>query len=94
MKAKFCGVDPSNRSSFLVGASEAQHHGSRCLDMGFSLEKAKDASAFHAARGPFNELAKSENERVCKVSGGLIPPLVELKLQTVGGRTLQRSFVK
>jgi len=80
------GVHPENRSRLGVGGSEAHHHGAQILKTGFSWAKASDAAAFEV---PTDKLALEEaravNDGIVALSGGFIPPLVQLRLLSVGG---------
>lgn len=79
------GVHPCNRSKLGVGGSEAHHHGARILQAGFSWKKSSDATAFECPPEPHDADAKAENDTLVNLSGGLIPPLAQLKLLSVGG---------
>ena len=75
---EFCGIAMENRSGSGVGGSEAQHHGLKVRKAGFSWQKASDATAFE--RAPDDIASVKWNDELVKMSGGLIPPLVALKL--------------
>ena len=81
----FVGVHESNRSKLGVGGSEAHHHGADILKMGFSWKKASSATAFECPPAPFDDEAQKHNASWVELSGGLIPPLTQLKLLSVGG---------
>lgn len=80
---EFVGVHPDNRSGTGVGGSEAHFHGHKICKAGFSWIKAADATAFEVAPGVSK--AHDENDKIVSLSGGLIPPLTQLRLLSVGG---------
>jgi hypothetical protein len=80
------GVHPDNRSRLGVGGSEAHHHGAQILKTGFSWAKASDAAAFEVPTDTHAlEEARTVNDGIVALSGGFIPPLVQLRLLSVGG---------
>lgn len=80
-----CGVHPLNRSRLGVGGSEAHHHGAQILSTGWSWRRASDATAIEAPPPGQNHEALASNESLVRLSGGLLPPLVSLKLLSLGG---------
>jgi hypothetical protein len=82
---EFVGVHPMNRSQLGVGGSEAHHHGAQILQAGWSWSKAADATAFEVPPAPHDEAAAQANNTYVSLADGLIPPLVQLKLLSVGG---------
>ena len=81
---ELCGVHPGNRSKLGVGGSEAHHHGAQILQAGFSWQKAADAAAVECPPPPYDEEARTSNEAFVALSDGLIPPLEQLKLLSIG----------
>ena len=79
------GVSAQNRSRLGVGASESQHHGREVLTDGFSFKKAADATCVESPPPPHNATAIEFNQKLEERSQGLIPPLLELKYESVGG---------
>ena len=85
MAPEYVGVHEGNRSKFGVGGSESQHHGAEVLTSGWSFKKAADATAFEVPPAPFDEPQAIFNVELQMQSQGLIPPLIMLKLLSVGG---------
>jgi len=81
----FVGVHPSNRSHLGVGGSEAHWHGAQVLQAGFSWAKAADATAIEAPPPPHDNEAVAANAKYVSLSDGLIPPLSQMKLLSIGG---------
>ena len=81
----FVGIHESNRSKLGVGGSEAHYHGADILKIGFSWRKSSDATAFECPPAPHDAEAKQVNESWVQLSGGLIPPLTQMRLLSVGG---------
>ena len=79
------GIHESNRSKLGVGGSEAHYHGFDILKIGFSWRKSSDATAFECPPAPHDAEAKRVNESWVQLSGGLIPPLTQMRLLSVGG---------
>ena len=77
------GVHPSNRSCVGVSGTEAHAHGQQILKVGFSWQKCSDVMAIEAGRD--NEHATMFNTQLVELSGGLIPPLSDLRLLSLGG---------
>jgi hypothetical protein len=82
---EFVGVHPLNRSGLGVSGADAHHHGGQILQAGFSWRKASDATAVECPPAPFDLEPATENEKYSKLSNGLIPPLSQLKLLSLGG---------
>ena len=85
MPPDLVGVHPCNRSYLGVGGSEAHFHGRQILQAGFSWAKAADATSVEAPPPPLDKEAVEENEKFVSLSDGLIPPLSQMKLMSVGG---------
>jgi len=85
MPPDFVGVHPCNRSYLGVGGSEAHFHGSQVLQAGFSWAKAADATAVETPPHPLDQEAVEENDKFVNLSDGLIPPLSQMKLMSIGG---------
>ena len=85
VQCDFVGIHMCNRSKLGVGGSEAHHHGSDILKMGFSWKKAADATAFECPPPPYDDEAQKLNTEWVELSNGLIPPLRQLRLLSVGG---------
>ena len=79
------GVHPSNRNSFGAGGSEAHVHGDQILQVGFSWKKASDATAAETPPHPFNAEAAAFNDKLVRLSQGLIPPLQMMRILSIGG---------
>ena len=79
------GVHPENRSRLGVGGSEAHMHGHKIMQAGFSWTKCADVVAVECPPAPHDAEAKSSNDSYVQFSGGLIPPLQQLKLLSLGG---------
>lgn len=85
MAPEFVGVHPLNRSRLGVGGSESHHLGADILQSGWSWRKAADATAVETPPSPFDREAVEANDRLVKLSNGLIPATVQLKLLSIGG---------
>ena len=85
MPPDFVGVHPCNRSRLGVGGSEAHFHGAQILQAGFSWAKAADATAVEAPPYPHDMEAAAANDKFVSLSDGLIPPLSQMKLMSIGG---------
>ena len=75
------------RSKLGVAGGDAHQHGQTILKEGFSMRKASDVCCFEAppqGSDAYKEAVES-NEEVVNLSSGLIPPLTQLKYQSVGG---------
>ncbi len=68
-----------------MSGPDAHHHGSQILQAGFSWKKASDATAVEFPPAPLHIQPTAENEKYSKLSNGLIPPLSQLKLLSLGG---------
>ena len=79
------GVHPENRSRLGLSGIDAHHHGQQILPSGFSWAKAADAAAFEVPVGEGAEEARQINDEMVAISGGLLPPLAQLRLLSVGG---------
>ena len=80
-----CGIHRQNRSGTLVGGSESHHHGAAILQIGFSWKKASDVTAIQAPPPPHDQEDIAVNKMLVDISGGLIPPLMSLRLLSIGG---------
>jgi hypothetical protein len=79
------GVHRKNRSTHGVGASESQCHGKDILLEGFSWKKASDATAVEKPPPPFDKDDVAFNDALVEKSMNLIPPLITLEIESVGG---------
>ena len=86
-KPEFCAPHPKNRKGHGVGGSESQWHGRDVLAGGFSWKKASDACAVEVPPPPFDKEATESSDKLVKLSQGLTPPLLMLKLLSIGGAT-------
>ena len=84
MPSDQCGVHHKNRGKYGVGGSESIHHGDEILQMGWSWEKCADAAAFACPPPPFDADDQQSNLQLQLLSQGLIPPLTQLKLLSIG----------
>lgn len=81
---EFVGVHPQNRSTLGVGGAESHDLGKKILKGGFSWRKCADATAVEV--DPLNSAeAESTNKDIVNLSAGMIPPLKQLKLLSIGG---------
>ena len=81
-RPEFCAIDPANRNSFGASGANAQDHGDKCLKAGWSTEKTKDAEAFDMP--PVKTDIAKANREFEALSNGLIPPLKDFHISTVG----------
>ena len=81
------GTHPSNRSSLGLGATEAHVHGAQILKTGWSWRKAADAAAIEAPPDGSDDWYHVDgiNVMYAQLADGLLPPLVQLKLLSIGG---------
>ncbi len=79
------GISPWNRSRCGVMGVDVHAHGDEILDVGFSWQKAADATAFECPPEPWCAEAATVNTDIVKFSAGLIPPLTHLRLLSIGG---------
>ena len=82
MPPDFVGVHKMNRSNFGLSGADVHAHGDEILQSGFSWRRASDATAVEI--DPTDKDAKSFNEKLANLSGGLIPALRQLKLLSIG----------
>ena len=68
-----------------VAGVDAHTHGEKILRLGFSLAKCSDVVAFEVH--PDDTTADQFNQDLASMSDGLIPPLAQLRLISVGGWT-------
>ena len=66
-----------------VAGVDAHTHGEKILRLGFSLAKCSDVVAFEVH--PDDTTADQFNQDLASMSDGLIPPLAQLRLISVGG---------
>lgn len=85
VQPEFVGVHPMNRSRLGIGGMEAHHHGAQILRSGFSWKKAADACAIELPPPPHDATAVAFNEQNIALSDGLLPPLPQIKLLSLGG---------
>lgn len=64
---------------------DAHDHGAWILKNGFSYKKCDDVVCF--THNPADTAAVDFNKTLVDLSGGLIPPLAELRFLSVGGGT-------
>ena len=82
---EYVGVHPLDRSGTLVGGSESHHHGAGILAIGFSWKKASDVTAIQSPPSPQDQEFIAVNKMLVSINSGLIPPLVALRLLSIGG---------
>ena len=82
---EFAGVHPANRSFFGVGGSESHQHGAQILQAGWSWAKCADVTAIEAPPEPNKAESIAANNRWVVQSDGLIPPLSDMKILSIGG---------
>ena len=80
--AAFVGIHQHNRSRFGVSGYDVHSHGYDVLQVGFSWRRASDATGVEA--DPQDIEAKEYNDGLVNLAGGLIPPLQQLKLLSIG----------
>ena len=79
---EFVGVHPDNRSGMMVSPVEAHSHGADILGTGWSDIKCSDATALETPPG--DTAPAMANVRLATISGGLIPPLADCRMLSVG----------
>ena len=79
------GVSPHNRSRLGVVAADSQHLGGEVLDQGWNDKKTEESSAFQIPPPPLDVECKVFNQEIVILSDGLIPPLDDVDILTVGG---------
>ena len=82
MPPDFVGVHKLNRCKFGLSGADVHTHGDEILQSGFSWRRASDATAVEI--DPNDIDAKSLNDKLANLSGGLIPTLRQLKLLSIG----------
>ena len=83
--SEFVGVSTFNRSKFGVGGIEAQVHGSDILQQGTATHRHRAPFAHMSPPPPHDEEARKRNRYLEERSTGLVPPLVDLKYESIGG---------
>ena len=73
------GISVWNRTKCRVMGTDVHAHGGEILDVGFSWQKAADATAFECPPEPLCAEAVTANTDIVKFSAGLIPPLRRLR---------------
>ena len=79
------GVSSKNRSRLGVVGGDSQWLGKTILDQGWDDTRTRESSAFDLPPPPLDREEREFNQRLIELGDGLIPPLEDLDVTTVGG---------